>query len=679
VSASCRLRGPSPYESFWVSFLVGSFALPQGVAGFGIRSQDSGQPSRRGNPTSGAPADHQLPNLDEVRSRQPVEPTAPPPIPSSRPAWSPSVPSVPVNTRPASAPSSPPNRSGNTESVSGLAQVDVDRYELDRSFAAQAGLLAMASPVLGSFAFMWKSFGPPRNAGFNSAISSKAGLTLEESRGPALAANEFNLVEPNPVPVEHLIISEFRFRGPAGVADEYIEFANTTGQSITVTTSDGSAGWALVSIDSTGVTSTRFVIPNGTVIGLGRHYLAANSAYSLSANAAADQTYSGDIGDNTGIALFNTANAGNFNSNNRIDAVGFSAVSNSLFREGAGLTAVTAGTNEYAHVRKLITGPPQDTDDNAADFITISTNAATLGGVASTLGAPGPENRLSPLDRTSQVSYTLADPGVSANAAPNRVRSLTPVPNGAAGTLAFRYKVTNNTGQTITRFRGRVTDLTTVNSPLVVTPPQAVVTLLDSSDQTVTLSTGTVTVRGARVEQPPTQAMAGGLNSTQALDNITLSTPLQPGQSFYYEIKFGVQTTGNFRWNINAEVALAGDRNVDPSGDNFSAARLDAANRTGLAGEDLASRNFNWSLPLVSLPGRAGLDLGLSLSYNSLVWTKSSSAIKFDADRGFPGPGFRLGFPGIEPRYFDSSLNQNAYLMTQVSTMKENSTATGIT
>jgi YD repeat-containing protein len=157
--------------------------------------------------------------------------------------------------------------------------------------------------------------------------------------------------------------------------------------------------------------------------------------------------------------------------------------------------------------------------------------------------------------------------------------------------------------------------------------------------------------------------MAGGLNSTQALDNITLNTPLQPGDSFYYEIKFGVQTTGNFRWNINAEVALANDLSVDPSGDNFSAARLDAANRTGSPGEDLASRNFNWSLPLVSLPGRAGLDLGLSLSYNSLVWTKSGSAIKFDADRGFPGPGFRLGFPVIEPRYYDIALSTNAYLM----------------
>lgn len=39
---------------------------------------------------------------------------------------------------------------------------------------------------------------------------------------------------------------------------------------------------------------------------------------------------------------------------------------------------------------------------------------------------------------------------------------------------------------------------------------------------------------------------------------------------------------------------------------DFTAARLDPSNRTGAGGVDFYSRNFNWSLPLVSLPGRAG-------------------------------------------------------------------------
>src|SRR5215203_5696157 len=80
---------------------------------------------------------------------------------------------------------------------------------------------------------------------------------------------------------------------------------------------------------------------------------------------------------------------------------------------------------------------------------------------------------------------------------------------------------------------------------------------------------------------------------------------------------------------------------------DFSTARIRPTNDTGEPGVDLGSRNFNWGLPLVSLPGRAGLDLNLGLYYNSLVWTKEGSAIRFNSDRGFPGPGpgFTLGLP----------------------------------
>src|SRR5215207_9994446 len=52
----------------------------------------------------------------------------------------------------------------------------------------------------------------------------------------------------------------------------------------------------------------------------------------------------------------------------------------------------------------------------------------------------------------------------------------------------------------------------------------------------------------------------------------------------------------------------------------FSTARDLPRNETGEPGEDLGSKNFNWSAPLVSLPGRAGHDLGLTLFFNSLVW-----------------------------------------------------------
>ncbi len=94
------------------------------------------------------------------------------------------------------------------------------------------------------------------------------------------------------------------------------------------------------------------------------------------------------------------------------------------------------------------------------------------------------------------------------------------------------------------------------------------------------------------------------------------------------------------------------------AGYNFSTARLDPVNRTGGGGVDAYSRNFNFSIPLVSLPGRAGLDLGLTLSYNSLVWTKDATGVTFDADQGFPSPGFRLGFPTVEPKFVNPQLQQ---------------------
>jgi hypothetical protein len=83
-----------------------------------------------------------------------------------------------------------------------------------------------------------------------------------------------------------------------------------------------------------------------------------------------------------------------------------------------------------------------------------------------------------------------------------------------------------------------------------------------------------------------------------------------------------------------------------PSGDpNFSGARGRPINETGEPGEDLGSRNFNWGVSLLHLDGRAGMDLDLTLFYNSLVWTKDGSYMKFNADLGSPAPGFRLGLP----------------------------------
>src|SRR5437899_1321124 len=96
--------------------------------------------------------------------------------------------------------------------------------------------------------------------------------------------------------------------------------------------------------------------------------------------------------------------------------------------------------------------------------------------------------------------------------------------------------------------------------------------------------------------------------------------------------------------------------------DHYSA-RLEPRNRTGSGGDDLFSRNFNWAINLLSMAGRSGLNLNLSLSYNSLVWTRVNSAFIFDADRGFPGPGFRLGFPTIQGPFTNAQAGTHSYLL----------------
>jgi RHS repeat-associated protein len=99
-----------------------------------------------------------------------------------------------------------------------------------------------------------------------------------------------------------------------------------------------------------------------------------------------------------------------------------------------------------------------------------------------------------------------------------------------------------------------------------------------------------------------------------------------------------------------------------PSNDpNFSTARLRPTNETGQNGVDLGSRNFNWGVNLLHLAGRAGLDLDLTLFANSLVWTKDGGYIKYNADHGWPAPGFHLGLPVLQQGFYDSQTGQWSY------------------
>ena len=96
-----------------------------------------------------------------------------------------------------------------------------------------------------------------------------------------------------------------------------------------------------------------------------------------------------------------------------------------------------------------------------------------------------------------------------------------------------------------------------------------------------------------------------------------------------------------------------------PSAASLISARVNPKNQPG---NGMLTRDGTWSVPLLSLPGRAGLDLGLGLSYSSMVWTRSGPYIHYDEDNGFPSPGFRLGFPVVQRKVFDAQTAKNSFL-----------------
>jgi YD repeat-containing protein len=110
--------------------------------------------------------------------------------------------------------------------------------------------------------------------------------------------------------------------------------------------------------------------------------------------------------------------------------------------------------------------------------------------------------------------------------------------------------------------------------------------------------------------------------------------------------------------NLIANLMPSSSPTSNPS--SLISARVDPRNQPG---NGMLARDASWSVPLLSLPGRAGLDLGLALSYSSQIWTRSGPYIYFDEDNGFPSPGFRLGFPTVQRKVFDAQTARNAYLL----------------
>jgi hypothetical protein len=382
-----------------------------------------------------------------------------------------------------------------------------------------------------------------------------------------------------------VLISELRTSGPAGAGDDFVEIYNNSDSPLTIAASDASAGYGLFKMgaDCNAAPILIGTIPNGTVIPARGHFLFVGSAYSLTnyggtGTAAGDLTMSADLESDANVAIFNTSFVTSLSTLTRLDAVGFGTNVGGvcdLLREGTTLPPLSGSTLQHSYVRDECGkkgNPAQfglcptggaviDTNVNNNDFIFVDTTAAvTVAGQR--LGAPGPQNLGNPVQRNSTILGLFLDSNFGGPAPPNRVRNLTPVTNGANGTLAVRRRFVNNTGAEITRLRFRIVDISSISVPGGIADMRA----LTSTDVTVTGITDTatcaaagttppcsVTVFGTTLEEPPTQALGGAHNSSLSVGTITLAAPLAAGASINLQFLLGVQQTGSFKFFINVE------------------------------------------------------------------------------------------------------------------------------
>lgn len=156
----------------------------------------------------------------------------------------------------------------------------------------------------------------------------------------------------------HVVISEFRTRGPNGGNDEFVEIYNPTNSSVNI------SGWQLWGSNGTGGTSNRATIPLTPTTSLppGCHFLFTNSSSSgYSGTVMGNQNYGTGVGDDGGIAILDATGS------IIIDQVGMS--SGSAYKEGTTLATTPSNINQsYERKPGGAQGNGQDTGNNSADF-----------------------------------------------------------------------------------------------------------------------------------------------------------------------------------------------------------------------------------------------------------------------------------------------------------------------
>src|SRR5687767_4270306 len=402
----------------------------------------------------------------------------------------------------------------------------------------------------------------------NSASISHEGSDGNGENNNTMFTSVVGTPPPPPLEAQEVLISEFRLAGPGGSEDDYIElYCNRD------TTCDIS-GMSLRAYDPVQAGDFSLTFPGQTIIPA-RHYLlvADSRGYTLESYGFPDF----DVAlmqppepepafffyDNEGIQLIGADEPV------VIDSVGFVGGGNQgAYVEGTGLQKSggimpSRPADQYAYVRKrtlATNGLPQDTNNNADDFVLVSVTGDPHPGITNppVLGAPGPQGLFSPLSfNNTQITAELTDPTKSKEEDPNRVR----IGEGDSGTLSIRRSLTNNSPfDDFFYVSFRVIETSTLNSPNNLGEPQADLRLISSEETSAEVPSrgGTVPIFGTVLEYDnnlcgcePQQPNGGGLNSTVYVD---------PGEesegfpsTFDVQFLFNVNKAGAYRFFVYVE------------------------------------------------------------------------------------------------------------------------------
>lgn len=371
------------------------------------------------------------------------------------------------------------------------------------------------------------------------------GTTTGTVAAAQLASGEIVPATSTSTSASGVVISEFRFGGPNGAMDEFIELLNTSNSPISL------SGWTLAPGTITSALSG-LDISTKTIPALGHLLLINSGGYSLGSVAAGDVSFAGDIAFGSPLTLKNAGGAA-------VDFVGNLTT----------IASPSSATNQYAFVRRLESGVPADSGNDALDFnlvdtgATASTTGATGVGAmtAARLGAPGPQNVSSPIQRNSQVTLLPINAATVGTPTEGRYASKNSALDSPNGRLTLRRTLTNNTGATVTVMRFRVVAMTGGT-----TTASGVADLRALTSAGVTVN-GTKVVQGMALDAPSTPTVApsgfganpastgngGGLNSSWSVVALP-SGGLLNGQTINVEFLFGIVQNGTYRVVVDTEL-----------------------------------------------------------------------------------------------------------------------------